>query len=131
LLLDATFRNGFKWLNRFGLSFDALLVEPQLSELIDLARAFPETQIVLNRVGAPVGIGRYAGQRENRFPIWRDRMRALSQCANVTVKLGGFGIPFGGFRFSARPATSFQLAEEWKPYVVTCIETFGADRCMF
>jgi predicted TIM-barrel fold metal-dependent hydrolase len=132
VLLDATFRSGFKCLHRFGLSFDAWLFEPQLPELIDLARAFPETQIILNHVGAPVGVGRYAGQREQRFPLWRERINALSRCANVTVKLGGLGIPFGGFSYgSTPPATSLQLAEEWKPYIETCIEAFGANRCMF
>jgi predicted TIM-barrel fold metal-dependent hydrolase len=24
-----------------------------------------------------------------------------------------------------------QLADHWRPYVETCIELFGADRCMF
>ena len=28
-------------------------------------------------------------------------------------------------------ATSAQLAAEWKPYIETCIEAFGVNRCMF
>jgi L-fuconolactonase len=133
LLLDATFRSGFRRLKQFGLSFDAWVFEPQLPELIDLARTFPETQIILNHTGTPVGIGRYTGQRDRRFPVWRASIRNLSQCANVAVKLGGLGIPFGGFKSYMRmpPATSLQLAEEWKPYIQTCIEAFGANRCMF
>jgi L-fuconolactonase len=133
VLLEPTFRTGLKWLHRFGLSFDALLLEPQLPDLIDLARAFPETQIILNHVGAPVGVGRYAGKRKERFPVWRDCIRTLSRCSNVTIKLGGLGIPFGGFRSyrSSQPATSQHLAEEWRPYIHTCIETFGPHRCMF
>jgi predicted TIM-barrel fold metal-dependent hydrolase len=133
LLSDAKFRQGFKRLHEFGLSFDALVLEPQLPDLIDLARAFPNTQIILNHVGTPMGVGHYAGQRHERFPVWRDRMHALSRCPNVAVKLGGFGIPFGGFEsyMSSPPATSTQLAAEWKPYIETCIEAFGADRCMF
>jgi L-fuconolactonase len=133
LLLDAGFRRGFSRLRQFGLSFDAWMLEPQLPDLIDLARAFPETQIILNHTGAPVGIGRYTNQREARFPLWREHIRELSQCANVAVKLGGFGIPFGGFSSyrADPPFSSAQLAEEWKPYIMTCIEAFGADRCMF
>jgi L-fuconolactonase len=133
VLLDKGFRAGFKWLQPLGLSFDVFLLEPQLPDLIDLACAFPETQIILNHVGAPVGVGRYAGQREERFTIWRDYIRRLSQCPNVTVKLGGLGTPFGGFKYdmATPPATSLQLADEWKPYIETCIEGFGADRCMF
>lgn len=133
LLLDTSFRRGFKKLSTLGLSFDACLLEPQLLDLIELARAFPETSIILNHVGMPVGIGQYEGKREERFPIWRENIRSLSQCANVTVKLGGLGTAFGGFNtcLSTPPATSAQLAEEWRPYVETCIEAFGADRCMF
>jgi predicted TIM-barrel fold metal-dependent hydrolase len=29
------------------------------------------------------------------------------------------------------PPDSATLAEVWRPYVETCIELFGADRCMF
>jgi predicted TIM-barrel fold metal-dependent hydrolase len=32
---------------------------------------------------------------------------------------------------SATPASSEQLAREWKPYIETCIEAFGPNRCMF
>jgi L-fuconolactonase len=133
LLLDATFRRGFKRLSKLGLSFDAWLFEPQLPELIDLARTFPETQIILNHVGMPLGVGRYAGQREERFRIWRDSICTLARCHNVAVKLGGLGCPSGGFEsyMATPPATSLQLAAEWKPYIESCIEAFGADRCMF
>ena len=63
-----------------GLSFDAWMLEPQLPDLIDLARAFPETTIVLDHVGTPLGIGRYKGKREERFAIWRDNIKTLADC---------------------------------------------------
>ena len=44
LLLDPTFRKGFACLAPLGLSFDAWLFHPQIGELTDLARAFPDTQ---------------------------------------------------------------------------------------
>jgi L-fuconolactonase len=133
LMLDTTFRAGFRHLQPLGLSFEAWVLEPQLPDLIDLAHAFPDTQIILNHVGAPVGVGRYAGQREQRFPLWRDNIRALSKCENVAIKLGGLGIPFGGFKtyMATPPATSEELAAEWRPYIETCIEVFGVNRCMF
>lgn len=133
ILKSEKFREGFKWLGRLGLSFDVLLLDPQLPDLVDLARDFPDTQIILNHVGVPLGVGRFAGKREGRFPIWRDNVRALAQCPNVVVKLGGLGIAAPGFKsFRADPPfTSEQLAAEWRPYVETCIEAFGARRCMF
>ena len=58
LLLDPTFRKGFACLAPLGLSFDAWLFHPQIGELADLARAFPDTRIVLDHCGGPVEIGR-------------------------------------------------------------------------
>src|SRR3984957_7191712 len=43
LLLDPTFRKGFACLAPLALSFDAWLFHPQIGELADLARAFPDT----------------------------------------------------------------------------------------
>jgi len=133
LYRDAKFREGFALLHKLGLSFDAWLLEPQLSDLIDLARAFPDTTIVLDHVGTPLGVGRYAGKREERFAVWRDNIRALAKCENVAVKLGGLPMPFAGWRKRmAEPLpTSEQLARDWKPYIETCIEAFGASRGMF
>ena len=133
LLKDDGFRAGFKYLQRLGLSFDALLLEPQLPELIDLARKFPDTQIVLNHVGGPVGVARYAGTWSERFFLWRERMRDLATCENVAVKLGGLGNPFGGFNSVSGTAqvTSEQLAQEWRPHIEAAIDLFGANRCMF
>lgn len=133
VLLDTTFRRGFRRLRNHGLSFDALVLEPQLPDLIDLARTFPETPIILNHVGAPVGVGRYSGRLQERFSIWRENVRTLARCPNVLVKLGGLGTPFAGlpsYRASPSLSSAF-LAEEWKPYMETCIEAFGVQRCMF
>ena len=130
---DPDFRTGFKWLHKLGLSFDAWLLEPQLPDLIDLAHAFPETSIVLDHVGTPLGIASYGGKREERFPIWQKNIKTLAKCGNVSVKLGGLAMAFCGFPsfLSKPPAHSEQLASEWKPYIETCIESFGPQRCMF
>jgi predicted TIM-barrel fold metal-dependent hydrolase len=133
LLADRTFREGFAVLGRLGLSFDAWLYHPQIAELTDLARAFPETRIVLNHVGGPIGIGAYAGKRKEVFAAWAASIKALAACPNVHVKVGGLGMRMGGFGFheEAEPPSSETLAAAWRPYVETCIEAFGASRCMF
>jgi L-fuconolactonase len=133
LYRHANFREGFKVLHRLGLTFDAWLLEPQLPDLIDLARAFPETTIVLDHVGTPLGIGAYEGRREERFGVWRDNIRVLSKCSNVVVKTGGLPMPFVGWklRMAEPDPSSATLAAQWKPYIETCIEAFGANRCMF
>jgi predicted TIM-barrel fold metal-dependent hydrolase len=133
LYADPSFRTGFAHLGRLGLTFDAWVLEPQIGEVTDLARAFPETPIVLDHVGTPLGIGSYAGRLDERFGVWRDAVRELAGCANVMVKLGGLGMPFPGFPGlspDVRP-TSQVLADAWRPYVETCIEAFGPTRAMF
>jgi len=133
LYASEPFRRGFARLAPLGLSFDACLLEPQLGEIVDLARAFPETTIVLNHAGMPLGIGRYAGQQQARFPIWRESIIALAACPNVVVKVGGLGFPLAGLgTFLAKPQlTAEQLSRIWRPYIETCIEAFGARRSMF
>ena len=133
LMEDSGFREGFATLARSGLSFDAWLYHPQIPELTALARAFPDARIVLDHVGGPLGIGRYAGRREEVFAAWRLAIRDLAGCATVHVKLGGLGMRINGFGFEAAedPPSSEHLAAAWRPYIETCIEAFGADRCMF
>ena len=117
LLGDKRFRQGFAALDRLGLSFDAWLYHPQIGELAELARAFPETRIVLNHVGGPIGIGAYAGKHTEVFSGWLAAIKALAACGNVYVKLGGLGMRMGGFGFHERhePPSSEMLARRVAP----------------
>lgn len=133
LLSDPRFREGFARLAPLGLRFDAFLYQTQIGELTDLARAFPETPIVLDHAGTPLGIGAYAGRRQELYAQWRRDMLALARCPNVCVKLGGLGMIVGGFGFNERPRppSSEELAHAWRPYIEPLIEAFGSHRCMF
>jgi L-fuconolactonase len=133
LLLDSTFRAGFARLSRYGLSFDALVYHTQIPELADLARTFPDTTIVLDHIGMPLGIGVYAGRRDEVFKDWQRNIRDFAKCPNACVKLGGMGMHVFGFGFEkqAVPPSSEQLAEAWRPFVETCIDAFGPQRAMF
>jgi len=131
LMRDAAFQQGFSQLEPLGLSFDAWLYHPQLPELIALARRFPGTRIILDHLGGPLGVGPYT--REGTFAPWRDSIRELAQCPNVAVKLGGLAMRTHGNAFHERPAppSSAEMAEAWRPWMESCIEAFGVDRCMF
>ena len=128
-----TFRKGFACLAPLGLSFDAWLFHPQIGELTDLARAFPDTKIVLDHCGGPIGIGSYANRREEIFPVWKASIQEIAKCPNVVVKLGGLAMCLLGYDFHLRPKppSSEEAAAAWRPYIETCIEAFGPDRCMF
>jgi len=133
LMLDHRFRAGFACLQKYGLSYEAWQYYPQLPELAALARAFPETAIILNHTGGLLALGPYAGKRDEVFRAWSRNMADVAACPNVFVKLGGLGMLRCGFEWHTRPAppTSAELAEATAPYFRFCIERFGANRCMF
>jgi predicted TIM-barrel fold metal-dependent hydrolase len=133
LLLDSRVREGFAQLGALGLSFDAWVYHTQLGDVLELARAYPATPIVLNHVGGPIGLGRYKGKRDAVFAEWSASIAKLASCPNVNVKLGGLGMRLLGFDLheGELPPSSEQLATAWRPYVETCITAFGADRAMF
>ena len=130
---DKTFRQGFAELSARGLSFDAWMYHPQISELTDLARAFPETTIILDHLGGPLGIGPYAGQRQEIFEQWQLDISELAACENVVAKLGGLVMPINGFGFhkNAQPPTSDELVAATGDYYRHMLDSFGAQRCMF
>ncbi|MBU2648065.1 amidohydrolase family protein [bacterium] len=133
LLLDPTFQKGFAQLERFNLTFDAWLYHPQISELTQLARKFPNTTIILDHFGGPLGIGPYQGKRQEIFPEWKKAIRELAACPNVMAKLGGLAMAVNGFDWHKRetPPTSVELAEAQKPYHLHCLDLFGIERCLF
>ena len=133
LLLRDDFREGFARLEAHKLSFDAWLFHAQIPELTDLARAFPDTTIILDHFGGPLGIGPYAGKRDEIFEGWKIDIADLASCPNVFAKLGGLVMRLNGFRFHKRaaPPTSEELAAATEAYYLHAIEHFGVERCMF
>jgi len=133
LLAGGRFRRGFAELVRRGLTFEAWCYHPQIPEVTDLARAFPDATIVLDHFGGPLGIGPYRGRRAEIFAQWRESIRALAECPNVVAKLGGLVMPLNGFDFHKRtePVTSTQLAEATREWYLHAIDCFGPARCMF
>ena len=134
LMQDRDFRAGFATLAPRKLSFDAMIYHPQILELAELARAFPDTTIVLNHIGGLIaGTSNYLARKEEAIAQWRPSMAELAKCPNVFVKLGGLGMPYFGHGFDKLevPASSERLAEMWGQFFEHCIDKFGPDRCMF
>ena len=133
LMRSHAFRAGIAELGRRGHSFDAWLYHPQLPDLIDMARSVPATTIILDHIGAPLGVGAYAAKRDEVLASWRESTAALAACPNVVVKLGGIGMPVygSGWEKGERPATSDEIVAGWESPFRHLIEHFGARRCMF
>ena len=133
MMASSEFRAGFAELGKRGMTFDAWLYHPQIPELTALARAFPEQPIVFDHFGGPLGIGPYAGKREEIFAYWKDAVAELATCRNVVAKLGGLVMPINGFGFHKNdsPPTSEELAAATRRYYLHMIDCFGPERCMF
>jgi L-fuconolactonase len=133
LYAEPAFREGMAELNRHGMVFEAWHYHRQISELTDLARALPETTIVHDHFGGPLGIGPYKGKRDEIFAQWKTDISALAQCPNVAAKLGGMAMAINGFGWhkGERPLTSDELVAVQWPWYQHCIEQFGPERCMF
>ena len=132
-LASETFRAGARVLARMGFSLEGSLVFPQMPELAEFAKAVPDLSIILIHLGGLSRTGPYANRDNEVLATWRRGIAAVAECPNVTLKLGGMGMPRLGFDWHARskPAGSEELAETMAPYMDYCIEQFGPDRCMF
>ena len=127
------FRDGVKTLGRLGYSYDTWHYHHQNQAFAALARAVPQTTIVLDHFGTPLGVGRYRDQREAIFAQWKLDIAAIAKCPNVVAKLGGLAMPDNGFGWHERatPPTSDEFAAAQKRYYTHAIDCFGPDRCMF
>jgi predicted TIM-barrel fold metal-dependent hydrolase len=129
---DPAFRAGIARLGARGLTYDTWHYHWQNRELLELARARPDTVMVLDHFGTPVGIGRYADARDEVFAAWCDDITAIARCENVVAKLGGLAMPDNGFGWhtAERPPTSDEFVAAQGRYYRHAIEAFGPERCM-
>ena len=133
LLLQDDFRSGFKHLASRKLSFEVWCAHTQIPDAISLARAFPDTTIVLDHFAGPIGTGPYAGKQEEVFAYWRTQIDELAKCQNVVAKLGGLNMEVNGYGWEHRPKppTSAELAQATRRWFEHTIDRFGPERCMF
>lgn len=80
-MADPRWRRGLKRLGDLGLSFDLMLYPWQMTEALDLVRAFPGITFILNHCGSP------ADRSEDGLTQWRPGMRALGSCPNLCLKI--------------------------------------------
>ncbi len=133
LYADTSFRRGVALLGSQGLTYDTWHYHYQNQEFLALARAVPETTMVLDHFGTPLGVGPYESQREEIFEQWKKDIREIATCSNVVAKLGGLAMPDNGFGWHTadRPPTSDEFLQVQRRYFEHTIECFGPERCMF
>jgi predicted TIM-barrel fold metal-dependent hydrolase len=113
-MADPTFRDGYRNLAKHGFHYDLQTPWWHLGEAADLARDFPDTEIILNHTGLP------SDRSAAGINAWREAMETFADQANTAVKISGIGVP----------------GQKWTPelngdIVLETIRIFGVDRCMF
>lgn len=140
LFREADFLRGFEKLAARKLRFDAWVYSVQLPDVAELAARFPETQIVLDHFGTPVGAGgpvastgATAQERDAILGRWRDDFARVAEHKNVSAKLSGLGMPVVGFGFHQRPTPPSidELADAFRPFVSHAVKLFGVERAFF
>jgi L-fuconolactonase len=115
-----------------GLTLDTWVFHHQLDDVSYLAAANPDCRIVLGHLGGPLAVGAYASERNKVLADWRLGMARLASHTNVYLKLGAIGLPpLVHPKLAEKPQDSATLAGYWHRDILWCIETFGAERCMF
>ena len=130
---DPAFRRGVARLGERGLTYDSWHYHYQNQEFLELARAVPDTTMILDHFGSPVAIGSDAGRLDEIFDVWSEDIAAIAACPNTVAKLGGLAMPDNGFGFHEQdaPPTSDEflaVQRRWYEHAIAC---FGPQRCMF
>lgn len=114
LLDDPAWVAGFGLLARHGLSFDLQAYPGQMSKAAALAVRHPDIPVIINHAGMPTD------RDEAGLDAWRSGMALLAEQPQVSVKISGFG--------GVDPVWT---TDSIRPFVLTLIEMFGVERCMF
>jgi predicted TIM-barrel fold metal-dependent hydrolase len=113
-LEEPAFIRGFDALQKRDLVYDMDAGWPQMGQARRLAERFPRSTIILGHCGFPK-------QRSvEYFHSWRKGLRMLAGAPNVACKISGLGM-----------VDHHWTVESIRPWVETCIETFGVERCIF
>jgi predicted TIM-barrel fold metal-dependent hydrolase len=111
---DPTWRAGYAHLERHDLVACLDSSPETYASIKSLAGAFPNIVISLDHAGFP-------RQRDDEyFAFWKRELQGLAEAPNVVIKISGLGM--GDHDWTV---------DSWRPWVLTCIETFGVERSFF
>jgi predicted TIM-barrel fold metal-dependent hydrolase len=111
---DEKWLRGFALLEKHGLSWDLRVPFWHLDEAAVVARAFPDTRIILNHTGFPWD------RSEEGLSAWRRGMEVLARESNVWIKVSEFGLKDRAWDYA-----------ENRRIVLDAIAIFGIERAVF
>ena len=107
--------NGIRQLAQFGLTYDILIYPSQLKAALQLVRAVPEVNFVIDHLAKP-----YIKKQE--ISRWSNFMTQMAKQPNVSCKLSGMVTEADWQNWSKK---------DFFPYLDVVFEHFGPDRLMF
>ena len=111
---DPMWRAGFAMLEPHGLVACLDSSPETYASIRSLALAFPYTVISLDHAGFP------RRRDAEYFEMWKRELASLAEAPNVVVKISGLGM-----------ADPDWTVDSLRPWVLTCIDTFGVERSFF
>ena len=111
---DKAFRRGYALLGQHDLTFDMQIYGLQLEDAYQLAKAHPETRLVLSHLASPTDFSLEG------FAFWRQGVERMASLPQVVMKLSCVGCIFQ----KNDPALI-------TPYLHAAIDAFGPERCLF
>jgi L-fuconolactonase len=109
-----TTRELFRLLAEHGWVFDLITRPAGVADYLPAVTASPGSTFVLEHAGWPDGPG------PDQFRSWRAAITPLAALPNVDCKISGLGMAL----HTTDPG-------KLRPWVETCIELFGVERCLF
>jgi predicted TIM-barrel fold metal-dependent hydrolase len=111
LAFDPALRDDIARLERLGLTFEVMMYPYQLEGVLDLARSFPDLQLVINHCASPID------RSAEGMAGWREAVRRLASEPNIMLKVSNIQ--------AYDPAPTY---ESLRAVALHCIETFGSER---
>jgi L-fuconolactonase len=113
--LQDKFKQSLGKLGRYNLTYDCLVFENQLSEVIELVKHFPNQRFVLDHIGKPkISLG----VDEN----WVANVKQLSQFKNVYCKISGMVTETENWNW---------VTADFYSFMDVVVNAFGVDRILF
>ena len=114
-IVKPKFVRGIQQLADRNIPYDILIFAKQLAPSLELVKILPEHDFVIDHIAKPDMIN-------NKFNDWLKGMKPFKSFENVRCKLSGMITETHFNKWSA---------EDFHPYLDTCLEIFGPKRLMF
>ena len=102
-------------LGKRGYTYDILTKTPQMAAAIELVKAAPETQFVIDHISKPM-------IADGVLEPWKELIQVLAKFPNTVCKISGLVTEANWDSWNA---------QDFQPYIDVLLESFGPSRLMF